>query len=46
MCEMTGGVVCFMERRVHGIGRISIAVSLEVCWECVPVGAEDIETSN
>ena len=46
MCEVVGGVVCFMKRRVHKIGRISIAVFLEVRRECVPVGAKDIETSN
>ena len=38
--------MCFMEGRVHGIGRISIAVALEVCREVVPIGADDIKTSN
>ena len=38
--------MCFMESRVHGIGRISIAVALEIRGEVVPVGADDIETSN
>ena len=46
MHEVTGGVVCFMKSHVHGIGWISIAIALEVRGEVVPVGADDLETSN
>ena len=38
--------MCFVESRVQGIGRISIAIALEVRGKVVPVGADDIETSN
>lgn len=43
---MTGGVVCFMERRIQGIGRILVIVLLEICGKVTPVGAKDIETGN
>ena len=35
-----------MESRVHGIGRVPIAVALEVRREVVPIGADDIKTSD
>ena len=38
--------MCFMESRVHEIGRIAIVGFLEKCGKFVPVGAEDIETGS
>ena len=38
--------MCFMESRVHEIGRIAIVSFLEKCGKFVPIGAEDIETGS
>lgn len=43
---MVGRAVCFVESRVHEIGRVPIVHFFEVCGEVVPVGAEDIESSG
>ena len=43
--EVFGGVVCSVEDRVHGIGRIPTVGILKISGEIVPVEAEDVETS-
>ena len=42
---MTINMVCFMESRIHVIGRILIVIFLKVCREVIPIGAKNIETS-